>query len=226
MKFDSEGCLKIFDFGLARDVSGASTIGERGTTGYMAPELFSKKSGDSISFTSAIDVFAFGSTALAVVYGKVPKGLRQTPPVLPCAEADFSKLPIPPPNDIADTLNRCLSEDPLQRPTMDDVVELLALHLVRGQHRALLVAPGGTYTLDSVQKAVQLSVKNRGDVNLAYDGLRFIATYVSGDVFVNNQSITAGFILPGSCVITLGSPDLGARRVFITVDISHPEIAL
>jgi hypothetical protein len=88
------------------------------------------------------------------------------------------------------------------------------------------VGGGRTYTIDASQKAVQLTVKDRGSVHIGYDGLRFIVTHVSGDVSINNMSVDVGFILPGSCVVVLGSPDLGARRTFITVDVSHPEVVL
>ena len=67
MKYDAEGCLKIFDFGMARNASvNASTLGLVGTRGYMAPELFDRGSDGRVSFTPAVDVFAFGATALAL----------------------------------------------------------------------------------------------------------------------------------------------------------------
>lgn len=50
MKFDAEGCLKIFDFGLARSSAGASTMGQFGTPGYMAPELFEVTAGGACDF--------------------------------------------------------------------------------------------------------------------------------------------------------------------------------
>ena len=226
MKYDAEGCLKIFDFGLARDESGASTEGSKGTPGYMAPELFESTKSKTVTFSSAIDVFAFASTALAILLGKVPNGLRATPPSLPCTEADFTKLAVKLPADVANELNRCLSASPKDRPKMRQIAEILALHLLRDQHRALLVTGGTTYTLDASQKAVELAVKDRGTIHLSYDGLRFVVTHVGGDVSINNMAISNGFVLPGSCVIVLGSPDLGSRRIFITVDVSHPEVVI
>ena len=226
MKYDAEGCLKIFDFGLSRDELNAKTIGEKGTPGYMAPELFESTVGRTVTFTPAIDVFAFAATALAIVLGRPPLGLRKTPPALPCAEADFALLKMGLPPEVSAALNLSLSAKPANRPSMSDIVKLLSLHLSRGQHRALLVGGGRTYTLDASQKAVQLTVKDRGSVHIGYDGLRFIVTHASGDVSINNMSVGVGFILPGSCVVVLGSPDLGAKRTFITVDVSHPEVVL
>ena len=83
MKLDGEGCLKIFDFGLARGAAVASTVGEIGTPGYMAPELFEMTSGGHVTFTKSVDVFAFGATAVALALGSVPNAMREAPPVLP-----------------------------------------------------------------------------------------------------------------------------------------------
>jgi serine/threonine-protein kinase len=64
MKLDSEGILKIFDFGLSRNEGiDAVTIGFKGTLGYSAPEQFLNT---KVEFTSAIDVYAFGATALSM----------------------------------------------------------------------------------------------------------------------------------------------------------------
>jgi serine/threonine-protein kinase len=80
MKFDAEGCLKIFDFGLARDIAvQPSTMGVLGTRGYMAPELFPEDSGQQVFFTPAVDTFAFAATLLAVILGSPPSGLRGQP---------------------------------------------------------------------------------------------------------------------------------------------------
>jgi serine/threonine protein kinase len=73
MKFDGEGCLKIFDFGLAKDeTTDPATIGALGTPGYMAPELI-VDDGETATFTTAVDVYAFGATALALARGSLAK---------------------------------------------------------------------------------------------------------------------------------------------------------
>lgn len=226
MKFDAERCLKIFDFGLARDEANASTIGEKGTEGYMAPELFVTSSHGKVLFTPAVDVFAFAATALAIMLGKPPKGLRESPPVIPCSDADFTKLALAIPADVAHELNRCLSLDPLDRPTMDEVARLIERNLLRDQHRALLVSGGATYTLSAAQRIVEIAVKDRGAIKIEYDGQKFVVTFADGDVAINNMGVSAGFELPGSCVIALGAPELKSRRVYITVDVSHPEVTL
>jgi serine/threonine-protein kinase len=226
MKFDAENCLKIFDFGLARNsTADASTIGAMGTRGYMAPELFPRGESDEVFFTAAVDTFAFAATLLAVLLGKPPAGLRQVPPRLPCKEADFASFPLGLAPEIADILNLCLHPDATERPLMSEVARLVGRHLLRDQHRALLVSRTNIYELHKDQRVVRLSVNGQGSLTIRYDGLRFITSDVSGDVAVNNIAIANGKALPGSCVIVLGSTLLGPRRTMITVDVSHPEVA-
>jgi serine/threonine-protein kinase len=226
MKLDGEGCLKIFDFGLARGAAVASTVGEIGTPGYMAPELFEMTSGGHVTFTKSVDVFAFGATAVALALGSVPNAMREAPPVLPCKEADFSKLPLKLSPDIASVLNRCLSKKSSDRPAMSDVAALIGRHLLRDKHRALLVYGKTSHSLHSGNRKVVLSVANQGAITINYDGLSFVITAVSGSVAINNMTAVVGNSIPGSCVIVLGSGANGASRTSITVDVSHPEVAL
>jgi serine/threonine-protein kinase len=53
------------------------------------------------------------------------------------------------------------------------------------------------------------------------------ADTVTGEVWVNNTQVTTGTILPKGCVIALGGPARKASdRVFVTMDVSHPEVVL
>jgi serine/threonine-protein kinase len=227
MKYDSENCLKIFDFGLARiEGANANTIGSVGTPGYMAPELFDTTKGGSISFTRAVDVYAFGATVLALAYGTLPKELRELPPRLPSASADFGALPLGLPADVAQILGRCLEVQPTNRPEMSDIAQTIGRHLLRDRHRALLVSASRSYGLDKDNRIVQLSVIGQGALEIHYDGLQFVLSDVAGAVAVNNLPAINGNVLPGSCVIVLGTADLGPRRTMITVDVSHPEVVL
>lgn len=227
MKYDGENCLKIFDFGLSRNsAADAATTGIVGTQGFMAPELFVPGKDGKVHFTSAVDTYAFAITALSIMLPKLPKGIRAAPPSLPCEQANFAKLPISLATEIADLLNMCLALDPLDRPQMREVAQLLGLHLLKDRHRALLVIQGKTYVLDKTNRVVQLSVAGQGEIDVAYDGLRFNITSVSGDVSINNISASVGDTLPGSCVIILGHPNLGVLRTMLTADVSHPEVAI
>ena len=51
----------------------------------------------------------------------------------------------------------------------------------------------------------------------------FTITDVVGDCYINNIPAARGSRIPGSCVVTLGAPTAG-KRLFITIDVSHPEV--
>jgi eukaryotic-like serine/threonine-protein kinase len=223
IKFDQSNIIKIFDFGLAR-FSGKndSTLGFAGTNGFAAPELY--RSG-LVSFTNAIDTYAFGITAWYLSGIKIPEALSKVPPSFTNVQS-FSSLPLEIPESIVNLLDRTLSEDLNNRPLMSDITDLLGNHLLRDKHRALLIYGQNTYTLSSTRRLVKLDDQNYGSLHIRYDGLDFLIDFVRGEVFVNNQAVQRGQILPKDCVITLGDSSHGANRIFITFDISNPQVVL
>lgn len=226
MKYDSDGTLKIFDFGLSKVGSTAgSTTTVAFTPGYAAPELFKMHKG-TVNFTAAVDTFAFGATALELLRGDLPDQLNQTPPDLPCAEADFGGLPQGLPANICQLLNACLSADPNDRPLMEAVVSGIARELLHDEHSALLTYAGTTRFLDNDNPVARLRAGELGAIEVTYDGYDFKVTALEGEIYINNMRIAPGFILPGSCVIVMGAPALGMRRASITFDVSRPEIVL
>lgn len=226
MKIDAEGCLRIFDFGLSRtDGVDSETIGTIGTPGYIAPELCVPPH-EKVNFTSAVDVFAFGSTALKLIRGRLPADLRAIPPKLPSADADFARQTLVLPPTIAAILNQCLEKEPANRPTMEEVRGIVGSHLLYGQHKATMIVDDTVHYLEQVGQSVKLSAGSKLSVDVIYDGYDFIATNVLGDVYINNMSITPPHSFPGACVITLGAPNLGNSRRFITFDVTHPEVVL
>lgn len=222
MKIDSEGVVKIFDFGLARDQGlGASTVGFVGTRGFAAPELYAHNA----KFTAAVDTFAFGATALFVGLRDLPAELTCQPPSLPGSN-HFSALPFSLASEVLAVLNSCLEMDPARRPAMKDVRNVLATHLLYDRHKALVVYNNKPSYLDATNRSVVLRLPTMGEVEIHYDGFRFLVHSLSGDVFVNNRRVAVGDTLPGACVVTLGAPEQKNRRRYITFDLSHPEIVL
>lgn len=223
MKFDQSNIIKIFDFGLAR-FSGRndSTLGFAGTYGFAAPELY--RSG-IVPFTKAVDTYAFGIIAWYLSGIEVPKNLLKQPPNLTNI-LSFSSLPLEIPEPLVNLLDRTLAEDLNHRPSMSDIRDLLRNYLLRDKHRALLVYRNNTYILEKAKRLVRLDVPNAGSLHVRYDGLNFLIDFVNGAVFVNNQAVQQGQFLPKNCVITLGDPSLKAKRIFITFDISNPEVVL
>jgi len=222
MKIDTEGVIKIFDFGLARDEGpSASTMGFVGTIGFAAPELY----GDEVTFTAAVDTYAFGATALYLAIRSLPPNLLKKPPK-PSGVSYFSAVPFSLAQEVTEILDSCLAYTPNDRPNMTEVRDVLARYLLFDRHRALIVFNGRSSYLDAENRFVKLDLPSMGQVQIHYNGLKFIAMNVTGDVWVNNRPIAVGDALPGSCVVALGAPDQKSRRKYITFDLSHPEIVL
>lgn len=222
MKIDPEGVVKIFDFGLARDEGpSAATLGFVGTPGFAAPELYNHH----VTFTAAVDTYAFGATALFLGLRDLPPDLTHRPPQLTGADY-FSAMPFKLSTDVIAILNACLEKTPSDRPAMREVSNLLAKHLLHNRHRALIVFDGKASYLDATRPSVVLRLSSIGEVGIRYDGFNFIVDSASGEVFINNAPVTAGDRLPGACVVALGSAERRAARRYITFDLSHPEIVL
>lgn len=224
MKIDPEKVIKIFDFGLARDEGlNAATLGFVGTHGFAAPELYSD---DHVTFTAAVDTYAFGTTALFLGLRELPTELKLRPPI-PSEIDYFSAVPFDLAEDLLLILNACLKRTPTDRPAMCDVRNLLAKHLLHNQHRALVVYNDNPSYLDAASPSVILRFPQIGEITIRYDGFDFLIDKVSGEVFINNSPVTSiGDPLPGACVVTLGAPERKAARKYITFDLSHPEIVL
>ena len=228
MRRDAEGCLKIFDFGLAKiDSHGAGTKNLYFTPGFTPPEAFTKNADGEHTFTKALDVFAFGSTAYSLLNGgNLPAGLHSLPSIIPASGFNFSSLPQGLPAAISSALDRCLLSDPTARPTIHEILDLLKNHLLQNKHRASLFYNNQEYTLNDQNRNASLAFGNVASIGLRYTGLSFVVRSVTGPVFINNIGVTVGFELPGACVIVLGNYQPGLGRAIITVSVSHPEVTL
>jgi serine/threonine protein kinase len=223
MKLDHEGIVKIFDFGLARDEgSKAVTRGFVGTPPFAAPELYRADA----HFTQAVDAYAFGSTALYLALHDHPDNLKKMPPVLQ-GGGFFNIIPFEFDPAVINILNQCLLENPAERPTLQAVKNELARYLLIDKHQGLFVFNGKPSYLNSTNRDVLLEVPNIGRLGVSYNGLSFNVSEVSGEVLINNRIPTVGDEMPGSCVVSLGvAPRRANERVFVTFDISNPEIVL
>jgi serine/threonine-protein kinase len=222
VKFDAEGVLKIFDFGLSRpDGLEAETRGFRGTQGFAAPELY--RSG-VVSFSKSVDIYAFGSAACLLSNGVLPKPLREMPPSSPSDNPFSSAAGLN--DDLKIALFRCFDPNPEARPTAQELQRLLERELLKDQHRALLVNRQQRHILDADRRTAQLEAKGLGSCKIVYDGFNFVLTKKSGAVSINDVDVTDNHTLPGSCVITLGQEGRGPQRVFVTFDVSHPEVVI
>ncbi|HEY9301113.1 MAG TPA: serine/threonine-protein kinase [Phormidium sp.] len=223
MKFDESNIIKIFDFGLARFSSkDDSTLGFTGTLGFAAPELF--RSG-LVSFTSAVDSYAFGVMAWYLSRTPLSQAFLKAPPETD-AFPSFSSLSLGLPSNIVRMLDLTLSSDVESRPSMTEARDLIGNHLLFGKHRGLIVTGDSKYVLEKLNQSVTLQAKAVGEIRIKYDGLDFVVDSTTGSVYINNVKAQIHQSLPKGCVITLGDVSLGGARQFITFDISNPEVVL
>lgn len=99
--------------------------------------------------------------------------------------------------------------------------------LVRDQHRAVVIHQGRSAELNASRRTLKLIHPTAGvaEATIRYDGIAFSIVSASGEVYLNNIPVTAPEVIPGSCVLTLGSPMRSwSERHFVTFDASHPEI--
>ena len=224
IKIDGEGIVKIFDFGLSRTVENSATVGFVGTPAFAAPELLFDKR--VVNFTNAVDVFAFGVTALCL------SGIEELPAELRTINKrltanPFNSSPFKMSNKMKSILFKCLSYNPNERPTMQEFSSYLKKKILQGTHKANVVFNGKGNFLDLNTPDVSLSFGNIGSLKIHYNEFDFILDNVIGEVSVNNRTASTGDILPGSCVIIIGGAHRhNSQRVFITFDISHPEVVL
>lgn len=224
MKFDSEGIVKIFDFGLSRDDGAkAVTQGFKGTIGFAAPELIAS---GLVAFTKAVDTYAFGATAIFLAGKDLPSELELIPPQsLP--NNFISTLPFTLTPDLVSLITACLDANPNKRPRMSEVRDLLSRHLLHDKHQALAVHNNKPNVLNASNRIISLKYSTVGEIKIEYDGFRFYVSDVSGEVFINNQAVSPHEEIPKSCVVALGGAQRRANeRIFINFDVSNPEVVL
>jgi len=223
MKLDDEKIIKIFDFGLAKNTAGmASTLGFIGTHGFSAPELYA----NNPTFTTSVDVYAFGATALFLGMGGLPRELTHAYDK-PVPNHMFKSFPFGISSEIADLLQATLAHDPKNRPSMRTIKETLEKHILQNRHQALIVHKDKSTHLNSTRRNITLSVENVGLVEVNYDGMNFVIVKAEGEVSINNATVISGSSIPTSCVLAIGDNHRSAwERSFITFDLSHPEINL
>jgi serine/threonine-protein kinase len=91
MRFDANGQLKLFDFGLAKLQTSPGTKSFYFSPGFTAPEAFQVSPTGLHTFTPAVDVFAFASVGIWLLAGgQLPPQLTLIPPALPISGFAFS----------------------------------------------------------------------------------------------------------------------------------------
>lgn len=222
MRYDAEGQLKIFDFGLAKLGAAPGTKILYFSEGFAAPESFAKDVNGLHNFDYPLDVYAFGCVAIWLLNGgAIPPEMMGFAPSIP-AGFDFGNLPVKVGAPTAALLLQCLAPNPVNRPTMAVCKGHLADELLRDQHKMALTWGGSQAIVDKNKR--NGTIKGNGSaIGVNYSGISFKVSSLSGDVSINNAPASVGQILTGSTVIVLRGV---GRPLSVTCDVSHPEVML
>merc|ERR1711862_894985 len=130
--FDVRGDVKIFDFGLAKELLPSAKLGDgtyklTGYTGslrYMAPEVVLSK-----SYNESADVFSFGVLLWQIVSSVTPYDDYTVPMYEENVVAHGYREPIKPtwPKDLSELIALCWDTNPRIRPTFDYVKDNLKM---------------------------------------------------------------------------------------------------
>lgn len=229
-KESTAGIVKLFDFGISSEGGGYKTKQNKGTLVYAAPELFVP----GAIITPEMDVYALGVCAWALARPGFPAELLEKPPQSSGRSPSIaSVMPAAPKHpdglhpEVVALVDACLDPNPAGRPSAKKLSAVLAHHLIRGRHRGLFVQGGAKVVeLSAQQPTVSLKLGTLGEIQVSYDGLRFIVKAVTGSVRINNAAVSAGDVLHEACLLSFGDPSLGSSQQWITFFASHPEVVL
>ncbi|WP_165493620.1 serine/threonine-protein kinase [Phytopseudomonas daroniae] len=223
IKSSSSGIVKLFDFGISVEGDAYHTVLNRGTLVYAAPELFLP----GVCITKEMDIYALGICAWALATSSIPKVLYETPPQQTSAapSIDIAMNGVLAPEAI-EVINSCLSVAPSLRPSAKHFSDTIQKHLVRDEHRGTFTYGNSLHHLSKNKNTVGIKFNGIGGINVAYDGVDFRITSITGDIYINNTAAKAGMLLHEACVITFGKPELKNNRYWVTFSSSHPEVIL
>lgn len=220
MKEDSEGVVKIFDFGISKEGEVHNTLVGNATLLYAAPEIFDLHEKPNVTITTSYDIFSLGVCLWELLTGN----LQCFNPRLNgyVGRADFSKYLTGCSQELINVLNATLDVAPSMRPSAQRLADLIRLEILKNKHIANFVHNSKKYRVDVKSPKSKVGVPaHYFDVH--YDGYTFKIVNQFGDVFFNNIKRKTGESIPEACVITLGS---GIDRIFVSYLSSNPEVII
>ncbi|MEK1962780.1 serine/threonine-protein kinase [Vibrio parahaemolyticus] len=220
IKFDEQGVLKIFDFGVSREGDPHNTLNGFGTAQYLAPEVYELYQSSEVTLSFAVDIFAFGVTLHKLAFGGNCNFSGYVPGMKPTMTS-FGQLGLG--DALTAHLNKTLSSDPKSRPSAKDLKLHLKRALLKDKHIGFFVTPRSKHHIDSSNRAVRVRIEDELSILIGYDGFDFNVLAVEGAVYINNDEAHVGKKLHGGCVLTFQNHE---RRFFVSFSSSHPEIVL
>lgn len=220
IKFDEQGVLKIFDFGVSREGDPHATLNGFGTAQYLAPEVYELYQSPEVTLSFAVDIFAFGVTLHKLAFGGNCNFCGYVPG-MPPTEVQFGQLGLG--SDLTELLIRTLSSNPQDRPTANNLKFHLERALLKDKHIGFFVTPQSKHQIDSSNRTVRVRFESELSIVIRYNGFDFNVVAVEGSVYINNDAALVGKKLHGGCVLTFHNND---RRFFVSFSSSHPEIVL
>ncbi|KAF3789982.1 Mitogen-activated protein kinase kinase kinase 1 [Nymphaea thermarum] len=112
---DSNGLVKLADFGLAKEVDKLHMLQScKGSAYWMAPEVVNPRK----TYGLPADIWSLGCTVLEMLTGQVPYGnLEWTAAIFKIGRNEPPPVPDHLSKDACDFINQCLQVDPDMRPT-------------------------------------------------------------------------------------------------------------
>ena len=118
-----DNVLKICDFGIAKDLTSTkSTISEKGTVRWLAPEVFTEE-----KLSPKADIFAFGIMLWELETGEIPyKGIRSERVMYKVGNEGLRpEIPAGCDPELKDLMQRCWDGDRHSRPDIENILERL-----------------------------------------------------------------------------------------------------
>lgn len=120
---DSDGQVKLADFGLAKQMKESLATSIKGSPYYMAPEVL-LPGRNKRPYGLAVDIWSLGCTVLEMADGKPPwSGLQGYAFFFKVTNGELPPIPEHLSGTAKDFIVRCLQKRPEDRPTVKDLLK-------------------------------------------------------------------------------------------------------
>lgn len=155
---DEQGNYVISDFGLSTKMRSTlrkasarrnDSSNQSGTIGYMAPEMFSSKP----NAVKATDIWALGATIYEIATGEMP--FCGQGGIMELHGAELPELPSHFSKELDELISKCLSKDPWDRPTAQDIVDKLSPKCSKSDGADTVSRETYDYEINTLRKIIE-----------------------------------------------------------------------